>query len=104
MASKETLSAKPILKVFCKNEHVGFIEFVTPLEPIFYYTSHWLTYEKNFPISISMPLVDVQYQHPLCFNFFDNFLPEGKLRSFFAAAKESSPQNLYQLLNPLPHK
>lgn len=97
MAAGEAL----ILAVFYQSEQVGCIEFVTTHEPVFYYSTHWLSKEQNFPISLSMPLGEIKYQHPLCFNFFDNFLPEGKLRAIFAAAKQSSEQNLYQLLKNL---
>jgi serine/threonine-protein kinase HipA len=68
------------LNVFYETEKIG--ELIRDEERVFSfrYTKDWLSYEKAFPLSLSLPLEDKAFGNKVSQSFFENLLPEGEVR------------------------
>lgn len=42
----------------------------------FKYEAHWLESEQRYPLTLAMPLADIEYRHRAVFSYLWNLLPE----------------------------
>lgn len=69
------------LNVFFEDKLVGVFSQNEEMIHSFKYAKEWVESDTSFPISISMPLTDVEFGNKLTLAFFENLLPEGNVRA-----------------------
>jgi len=69
-----------LLYVYYENIHIGTIHRDNELNSTFTYSSTWLKYSKNFALILSMPLQKETFGNKITLSYFENLLPEGKIR------------------------
>lgn len=69
------------LNVFFEEQLVGVFSQNDEMIHSFQYVKEWIDNESSFPISISMPLTDIEFGNKITLAFFENLLPEGNVRA-----------------------
>jgi len=64
----------------------------------FYYTTAYLMHENARPISLTLPLMAVEYKSNVLFPFFDGLIPEGWLLDIAAQNWKIDSRNRMELL------
>lgn len=85
------------LKVYFEDQEVGLLQPDEKRHLYFTYSSQWLEYSENFPVSKSIPLTAGTYTG-VAHSFFTNLLPEAGLRDFACRKLGISIDNDYELL------
>jgi serine/threonine-protein kinase HipA len=89
--------ADPLLVRFAERS-VGWLERLEDGRFAFRYDPAWLAAPDAFPISLTLPLVDRQWQAGPAQTFFSNLLPEGAVRTAVSQRLGISADNDYGLL------
>jgi serine/threonine-protein kinase HipA len=87
-----------VLEIYVDGEHVAQLEFDDTAAPTLTYCEGWIESPGSFPVSLSMPLSSKVHGSPVCFNYFDNLLPEGKFRDYLASAIHADRDSLNSLI------
>jgi len=69
------------LYVFFESKKVGVLKRNTDLVFSFQYTDEWLSFDKKFPLSLSLKLEKKIYGNKDTLAFFENLLPEGDAKN-----------------------
>jgi serine/threonine-protein kinase HipA len=90
-----------VLYVFYDNQVIG--ELIQEKSGMlsFKYTHSWLNTPEAFPISVSMPLQDIQYSENIVRPYFSGLLPEGSVRDSVAKKLGVSSRSDFKLLQHL---
>ncbi|HND84232.1 MAG TPA: type II toxin-antitoxin system HipA family toxin [Pseudobdellovibrionaceae bacterium] len=72
------------LNIFYEGDLVGKFSQNEKMIHSFQYNQKWILNEHAFPISISMPLGENQFDNKTTLAFFENLLPEGNVRALLA--------------------
>lgn len=86
------------LCVYLNDALVGFLLLDEGRQFHFRYTSSWVNDHKAIPLSLSLPIQTVPFEHDEARSFFSNLLPEAELRQVIARKLGVSLQNDYALL------
>lgn len=84
------------LNVFFEHIHVGTLSQSDDLTYSFTYSPNWLSFEKNFPLSLAMPLQEAAFGNRITLSFFENLLPEGDVLD--AVARTHQLESPYEFL------
>ena len=77
--------------VFCESFQVGIVSALRREDVSFRYTERWLATEGNFPVSVTMPLVDADFPEKVVLPWLTNLLPEeSQLRQIAKVLRVSS--------------
>lgn len=89
------------LHVWYENHLVGRVQQVQRGELVFQYSPKWLEYPNAFAISLSLPLQENAFSAELSTAFFDNYLPEERIRTMVAKEYGLESHSTYALLRVL---
>jgi serine/threonine-protein kinase HipA len=86
------------LVVYHQDMIVGFLEFDKDERLSFQYDKSWLGSKDRFPLSVALPLEAKVYGHLETKSFFENLLPEGKIKDLLEAHGKSSIKSEFGFL------
>jgi serine/threonine-protein kinase HipA len=89
---------KSELNVYYQAQLVGKISTGEEAKIKFEYSTSWVESKNSFPISISLPLNAEQTNEESANNFFENLLPEGRVRARTCKKFGISEGNNFELL------
>ena len=85
------------LYVYYENIHIGTIHRDSELQSTFTYSSTWLEHVDRFQLSLSMPLQKEAFGNKITLSYFENLLPEGKIRDVLE--KNHDAKGTFNFLN-----
>ncbi|WP_173677772.1 type II toxin-antitoxin system HipA family toxin [Francisella tularensis] len=88
------------LNVHLKDIHIGYLK-KQDSKLSFNYSKEYLDLENAQPISISIPLSEIEYEHNVVHPFFSGLLPDEPARSRLAKYLHISNKNTFELLKAI---
>jgi len=87
-----------ILNVWYKHHLAGTLKQAERGAVVFQYSQAWLESDNSFAISLSLPLSDTVFTPELSTAFFDNYLPEERLRDILIKEHNIESDTIFSLL------
>ncbi len=88
-----------VLDVYVGSSKVGMYSLEPSGATSFRYDPDWLSFDKAFPISVSMPLTDRVWSGESAANYFDGLLPDDRtVREKIAAHEHADSAGIFDLL------
>lgn len=95
------MAMSDILNVWHGEYFVGKLRQVDRGDVVFQYSDAWLSFPEHFAISHSLPLSCESFSSELSTAFFDNYLPEERLRGIVSRNRGLETHSTYALLKAL---
>lgn len=95
------IAMSDMLNVWYQKRLVGTLQQAPRGEVVFTYADGWLTHADAFAISLSLPLSSAPFAVEVSTAFFDNYLPEERLRPMVAKEYGLESHSTYDLLKAI---
>lgn len=95
------MSSENTLYVFLSEKHVGNLNKKENGELSFFYTDHYVACPNSVPLSISLPLQLLPFDHASTMSFFSGLLPDENIRQRLAKYLHVSDKNIFDLLKAI---